>query len=478
VGYDRSLVLPHADAPLRPTVADQASGCGSNSGMAERRAARRGDEQQASYADENARRTDLVVLRGYVLLRLAGLLQAAVSIAVWSRADHRPWLTAGTAALVVVGSAVTALVGWRAGRVRPAVAVSEVMVVGALLVITARFAAPGGMHPWTFLWPLSFTVLGGACLAFHRFSRALALTALLGAAYTGATLLYRPGVNINIPQDLMTYLGMGVVAWVLPWELRRLSHRLDAARRRELDRQVELAAERERTRHYRDLHDHVLQTLETLARGTFVTDQRVQHQIAREAQWLRRLVEGQMPADGDPGQAGDLAGALAEVVDARTADGLRVDLHTAALHEPLPPPVTRAAAAAVGEALTNVRKHSGVAHAVVRAVPERGGALISVLDQGRGFDPGAPAGRPGIGLRESIHGRLAQVGGRATVESAPGAGTYVELWVPGAGAAPGPEREGRAGPSGAPVGEPAGAPVGEPAGARPATVAAAGDEGG
>jgi signal transduction histidine kinase len=54
---------------------------------------------------------------------------------------------------------------------------------------------------------------------------------------------------------------------------------------------------------------------------------------------------------------------------------------------------------------------------------------VFVRDRGRGFDPDAvPADRRGV--RESIVGRLRRAGGRATIHSAPGQGTEVELSLP------------------------------------------------
>jgi signal transduction histidine kinase len=65
---------------------------------------------------------------------------------------------------------------------------------------------------------------------------------------------------------------------------------------------------------------------------------------------------------------------------------------------------------------------------VVRTDAVRRGIQVVVRDHGRGFAV-ADAG-PGFGIRESILGRLREVGGWAGVRAEPGAGTRVTLWVP------------------------------------------------
>jgi signal transduction histidine kinase len=74
----------------------------------------------------------------------------------------------------------------------------------------------------------------------------------------------------------------------------------------------------------------------------------------------------------------------------------------------------------------------------MRAYRTPGALTVSVLDHGAGFDPARTP--PGMGLRESITRRLADAGGAATVQSAPGEGTYVELTVPLSRASPGETR--------------------------------------
>jgi len=83
---------------------------------------------------------------------------------------------------------------------------------------------------------------------------------------------------------------------------------------------------------------------------------------------------------------------------------------------------------ATQEALANVAKHAGVQQAVVRVASTDGGVEVTVRDHGRGFDLDRPVG--GFGIAESIVGRMRDVGGRATVWSAPDRGTRVIVWGP------------------------------------------------
>jgi signal transduction histidine kinase len=74
-------------------------------------------------------------------------------------------------------------------------------------------------------------------------------------------------------------------------------------------------------------------------------------------------------------------------------------------------------------------KHAGVDRATVSVRRERGELAVAVCDAGRGFAPDRlNTGR--LGVRHSIGGRMAAVGGRGTVTSRIGAGTRVRLSYP------------------------------------------------
>jgi len=81
------------------------------------------------------------------------------------------------------------------------------------------------------------------------------------------------------------------------------------------------------------------------------------------------------------------------------------------------------------ECLTNVAKHAGASHVRVTLERDAEGVTLTVADDGRGFDSGAPAAAGSfglIGLRE----RAYLVSGEVAIESSPGKGTRVSLRLP------------------------------------------------
>ncbi|ASW57930.1 sensor histidine kinase [Plantactinospora sp. KBS50] len=217
----------------------------------------------------------------------------------------------------------------------------------------------------------------------------------------------------------------------LGWLARRGSRSADAAfaGHQQAVRQAVLAraaraAERQQNR---DLHDTVLSTLTMVGLGGAGADGRLRDRAAAD---LRTLA----------GLAGARGGADAEPVTERLDERLREVLASTGGHAcgaelapvTVPGPVAAAIAAGVAEALANVDRHAPQASVRITLRVTGGTVAVEVVDDGPGFDPGAvPAHR--YGLRESIRGRLAAVGGRAVVDSAPGRGTRIRLEWPAAG---------------------------------------------
>ena len=79
------------------------------------------------------------------------------------------------------------------------------------------------------------------------------------------------------------------------------------------------------------------------------------------------------------------------------------------------------------EALQNALKHGRGATAIAIRVRERDSLEFEVSDDGAGFDPNAVV--PGLGMANT-QDRLTAIGGRLTIESAPGAGTRLAGTIP------------------------------------------------
>ena len=203
------------------------------------------------------------------------------------------------------------------------------------------------------------------------------------------------------------------------------------------------AAEEERGRWARELHDETLQGLgalqvlmdSALKVGTPDAAQRATRQavdqITDEIEKLQALITELRPA------ALDALGpepALASLVErARALHGLSIDLAVDLDYEKgrhptrHVPEVESTVYRIVQEALTNIAKHARAEHVSIEVVETGGQVRIEVRDDGEGFDPsGATRGFGLIGMRE----RVDLVGGTLTIDSSKAAGTTVHAKFP------------------------------------------------
>jgi signal transduction histidine kinase len=187
----------------------------------------------------------------------------------------------------------------------------------------------------------------------------------------------------------------------------------------------------ERERLSREIHDGVLQVLALVRRRGA--------ELGGDAAELGRLATGQEAALRALVSAGPRVDHADGLVDLREllADPARAPhIHVASPATPvlLPAAAAQQLAAAVGEALHNVKHHVGPeadAWILVESTPEE--VVVTVRDDGPGIRPdrlatAAAEGR--LGVAQSIVGRLRDLGGKAVIHSAPGDGTEVELHVP------------------------------------------------
>ena len=81
------------------------------------------------------------------------------------------------------------------------------------------------------------------------------------------------------------------------------------------------------------------------------------------------------------------------------------------------------------EALRNVARHARARSVKVSVRPLDEGLQLAVVDDGVGFEPALQRERPSLGLA-SMRERVGLLGGELDIESAPGQGTTILVWLP------------------------------------------------
>jgi signal transduction histidine kinase len=159
-------------------------------------------------------------------------------------------------------------------------------------------------------------------------------------------------------------------------------------------------------------------------------------------QQLRRITHEMRPAMLD--DLGLMAALrfLGEGVGQRSGLMVRV---TGSLDERPPAAVEIALYRVAQEALNNVVRHAQASRVTLHIERREECAMLTVRDDGAGFDPGAAVGNAthqGLGLR-GVRERVAALGGVLRIHSAPGRGTEVCVVVPFVGVTDGAHTAGR-----------------------------------
>lgn len=206
------------------------------------------------------------------------------------------------------------------------------------------------------------------------------------------------------------------------------------------ERSRELSIVEERNRLARELHDSVTQQLfgvvlaaqsagELLARGDAGAAgevERVQALARGAMDELRSVVFELRPASLEAEGLGQALRKHVDVVRRITTGPPAIELRIAG-----PPPLAAPAAGQVfriaQEALQNALRHAEAERIEVRLEGGDGRLLLTVADDGRGFDTSAPRRRLGL---TSMEERAAELGGRLLIDARPGEGTTVRLEVP------------------------------------------------
>lgn len=258
-------------------------------------------------------------------------------------------------------------------------------------------------------------------------------------ATMGLMLSAAPSPDSAARLAILVTFGWGLITVFAYWlnaSVPRAARRINSIGRAHRAERRASETEAQRRQGARLLHDTVLATLTLLAHsGVGVSAESMRQQAADDARLLRQLrlgVGGNQATPivhtMEPVSETPLGTTLESVKQRFGRMGLEVAWHGTG-HVLLPSEVLDAFLLALSECLENVRRHSGVANAHVTITEDDTTVRAMVTDQGVGFALDE-VDESSLGFKESIVGRLKEVGGNARLFSAPGSGTTVVLEVP------------------------------------------------
>ena len=386
----------------------------------------------------DARRLDLLLCGGFGVVA-ASTLAFAIAPVLGGEPLHRTEAWAGIgghlfAALLIAAAAFSK------GRTRaPRRAMGETLIAGAIVLALAW-----GLAHQAAAWlpPLSNHTTGDRPLLLMASVATQALLSLV--AVVGFGLRFRGQRN-----DLDRWLCLGATLalfaelhyvftpllssrYVSQGDfLRLLSYGVllvgvwRAIRFAELGR----AVAEERTRVAREIHDGLAQYLFAVSTHASMLEngadpQKALGQLKEAAAAAQQEARFAVLALSSAGGSAPFDSALRRYVDFLTADGrLAVDLEI----QPgirLAPDEQIEVFRIVQEGLANARKHADAGHAEVRIEERAGERLVTVVDDGSGFDEQEIAVGQGL---NNMRARAASIGGGFRLVSTPGRGTALEV---------------------------------------------------
>ncbi len=375
-------------------------------------------------------------VRVSAVLRLPMIALIGVLVWIWDVDHWQPELYAAILSAYSVGAVVWLVAVFRGPVPRWADWVStgvDVAVILALCVVSG--GATAALLPVFFLLPISVA-----------FQDRPPLTAIIGTVtalgYLSVWIFYsKRDDSVGMPN--MVYTHFGFIVWVviattaLSFVLARRAARLRALQ--EARRQLVSEAMQSDERHNREvaehLHDGPLQTLlaarleldEARERNPDPALDVVYAALQDTANGLRSTVTELHP------QVLAQLGLTAGVRELLRQFQTRHDVAVIAELEEVGKPQSQALLyRAARELLINVGKHAGATTVRVAMVREGDRVVLTVGDDGRGFDPdvvgtSVAAGHIGLG---SLLARFESMGGSIDVSAAPGAGTQVTATSP------------------------------------------------
>ena len=241
------------------------------------------------------------------------------------------------------------------------------------------------------------------------------------------TLVHDPALleRSTLLEDVITRAGLAIEIARLRVEVRGQLSEVEQSRAR-----IVAAGYEERRRVERDLHDGAQQRLVSIGLDL----RHLQHELGDGSEEARATLDAVVSALGEAiEELRELArGVRPSALDEGIAPALRelasrspVHIEVEATDERFAEPVEAAAYFVASEALTNSVKHAGASRVLMSAARSNGSLTVEISDDGRGG--AAPVAGSGLA---GLVDRVAALGGRLDISSAPGSGTRLVAELP------------------------------------------------
>jgi len=376
---------------------------------------------------------------GILVYRLAAFA-LMVLLAVAAKPRSSLWMGVFLLAIGCWISAISLAHGWDRPWVRRAdlLVSTGVLVIGPFLLVEGEvgrqpfFAAPYAMST-VMTWAATWGVIGGLGTA------AILVIPLASARWLNGTTWSALGGDdrLSIVTGVAYYLLAGIVVGLFMQTLHRAAGSLRSANEDAATERERAARLGERETLARQIHDSVLQSLAMVHRRgqELAGRERVDPTdvaalvglVDQQERELRTLLRD----TPEPPPTGTVPLRTALEAAAFGISGVEVSVST------VEPAWIRAGAAAevsaaVRAALENVVQHASAKRATIFGEAAAGSLLVSIRDDGVGFDVDAlpEGGSDRFGIARSIRGRIEDLGGDVRIDSAPGRGTEVEIRMP------------------------------------------------
>jgi two-component system CheB/CheR fusion protein len=199
--------------------------------------------------------------------------------------------------------------------------------------------------------------------------------------------------------------------------------------------------EAERKRVAREIHDDLNQRMAMLANDVAILEQAppgsarllreqlrsLRERVDRLSDDLRRTAHHLHPSALE--HLGLVAALESHCSDFSKLHPIQLKLAHRSVPESIPFEVSLCLYRVTQECLNNVAKHSGAGKAKVAIRGDKDGILLSITDNGAGFDPSLAAEQGGLGV-VGIRERVRLVDGVVSIRSRPGHGTQIDVRVP------------------------------------------------